>query len=241
MLAQVAKGVDVLLLCGDLTDHGLPEEAQVLASELNAVRVPMIGVLGNHDYESGKQDEVRDVLVAAGVTMLDGDACEVKGVGFAGVKGFAGGFGRALGPWGENAIKDFVREAVNEALKLEAALARLRTPHRIGVLPLRPHPRDGGRRAAGDLSLPRLQPAERTAVSLQGDGGLSRPRPPRIAGGQDRRRHSRFQRGAAAAAATLPDGPRAASSRWLSRPRWKRGGGAPGNRSLMHSNTSSCQ
>jgi Icc-related predicted phosphoesterase len=135
LLAQAAKMVDVLLLCGDLTDYGLPEEAQVLARELNAVHVPLIGVLGNHDFESGKQDEVRDVLVAAGVTMLDGDACEVKGVGFAGVKGFAGGFGRgALGPWGENAIKDFVREAVNEALKLEAALARLRTPHRIGVL-----------------------------------------------------------------------------------------------------------
>jgi len=135
LLAQAAQAADVLLLCGDLTDYGLPEEAYVLARELSAVHVPMVGVLGNHDFESGKQDEVRDILKAAGVTMLDGDACEIKGVGFAGVKGFAGGFGRgALGPWGENAVKDFVREAVNEALKLEAALARLRTPHRIGVL-----------------------------------------------------------------------------------------------------------
>jgi Icc-related predicted phosphoesterase len=67
--------------------------------------------------------------------VLDGDAHEVAGIGFAGVKGFAGGFGpRALGPWGEPAIKSFVHEAVNEALKLEAALARLRTPHRIAVL-----------------------------------------------------------------------------------------------------------
>ena len=135
LLAQAAKAADVLLLCGDLTDYGLPEEAHVLARELTAVHVPMIGVLGNHDFESGKQGEVRDILAAAGVTMLDGDACEVKGIGFAGVKGFAGGFGRgALGPWGENAVKDFVREAVNEALKLEAALARLRTPQRVGVL-----------------------------------------------------------------------------------------------------------
>ncbi len=135
LLAQAAQAADVLLLCGDLTDYGLPEEAHVLARELNAVHVPMIGVLGNHDFESGKQDEVRDILAAAGVTMLDGDACEVHGVGFAGVKGFCGGFGRgALGPWGENAIKAFVHESVQEALKLEAALARLRTPHRIGVL-----------------------------------------------------------------------------------------------------------
>ena len=135
LLAQAAHACDVLLLCGDLTDYGLPEEAHVLARELSAVHVPMVGVLGNHDFESGKQDEVSDILKAAGVTMLDGDACEIKGVGFAGVKGFAGGFGRgALGAWGENAVKDFVREAVNEAMKLEAALARLRTPHRIGVL-----------------------------------------------------------------------------------------------------------
>jgi Icc-related predicted phosphoesterase len=135
LLARAAQAADVLLLCGDLTDYGLPDEAHVLARELTAVHVPMIGVLGNHDFESGKQAEVSAILAEAGVKMLDGDACEVEGVGFAGVKGFAGGFGRgALGPWGENAIKDFVREAVNEALKLESALARLRTPHRIGVL-----------------------------------------------------------------------------------------------------------
>jgi Icc-related predicted phosphoesterase len=135
LLAEAAKAADILLLCGDLTDYGLPEEAHVLARELSVVHIPMIGVLGNHDFESGRQNEVRDILAAAGVTMLDGESCEIKGVGFAGVKGFAGGFGRgALGPWGENAIKEFVRESVNEALKLEAALARLRTPQRIGVL-----------------------------------------------------------------------------------------------------------
>ena len=71
----------------------------------------------------------------AGVVILDGDAQEVLGVGFAGVKGFGGGFGpRALGPWGEDTFKRFVHEAVEEALKLESALARLRTPHRIAVL-----------------------------------------------------------------------------------------------------------
>src|SRR5262249_33622980 len=135
LLARAAQAADVLLLCGDLTDYGLPEEAHVLARELSVVHVPLVGVLGNHDFESGHAADVRAILKDAGVTMLDGDACEIKGVGFAGVKGFAGGFGKgALGPWGEDAIKAFVREAVNEALKLEAALARLRTPHRIGVL-----------------------------------------------------------------------------------------------------------
>ena len=78
---------------------------------------------------------VRSILVDAGVHMLDGDAVELHGVGFAGVKGFAGGFGRgALGPWGEPSIKQFVQEALNEALKLESALARLKTKHRIAVL-----------------------------------------------------------------------------------------------------------
>src|SRR5215831_14371529 len=80
LLAQVAELVDVLLLGGDLTDYGLPEEAQLLARELSGVRVPLVGVLGNHDYESGKQDEVRQVLREAGVKMLDGDAVEVLGV-----------------------------------------------------------------------------------------------------------------------------------------------------------------
>jgi len=135
LLAQVAELVDVLLLGGDLTDYGLPEEAQLLARELSGVRVPLVGVLGNHDYESGKQDEVRQLLTEAGVKMLDGDAVEVLGVGIAGAKGFAGGFGRGtLGPWGEEAVKLFVREAVDEALKLESALARLRTHRRVALL-----------------------------------------------------------------------------------------------------------
>ncbi len=141
LFVQLAGLVDVLLLGGDLTDHGQPEEAHVLAHELAGVRVPLVAVLGNHDFESGKQDEVRGVLEGAGVTVLDGDSCEVQGVGFAGVKGFAGGFGRGtLGAWGEEVIKLFVREAVNEALKLETALARLRTAQRIALLHYAPIP-----------------------------------------------------------------------------------------------------
>jgi Icc-related predicted phosphoesterase len=135
-LAAAAANADVLVLCGDITDYGLPEEAKIVASAIQpAVKIPVVAVLGNHDYESGHPDEVKKILSDAGVIVLDGDAQEVAGVGFAGVKGFAGGFGpRALGPWGEEAIKSFVHEAVNEALKLESALARLRTPHRIAVL-----------------------------------------------------------------------------------------------------------
>jgi Icc-related predicted phosphoesterase len=136
LFAQISHTADVLLLCGDFTDYGLPDEARVLARELNtSLNIPVIAVLGNHDYESGKQDEIRQILTDAGVSVLDGEATEVQGVGFAGVKGFAGGFGRgALGPWGERAIKVFVQEAVDEALKLEAALARLRTNQRVAVL-----------------------------------------------------------------------------------------------------------
>src|SRR5439155_8766181 len=96
LFAQVADQVDMILLGGDLTDYGLPEEAQVLVRELSVVKVPVIGVLGNHDYESGKVDEVRKVLSDAGVKMLDGDACEVVGVGIVGGKGFAGGFDRGV-------------------------------------------------------------------------------------------------------------------------------------------------
>lgn len=136
LFSQAAEMADVLLLCGDLTDYGLTEEAQVLADELSVVKqMPVVAVLGNHDYESGTPEDVNRVLTEAGVHMLDGDAIEIEGVGIAGVKGFAGGYGRhALGPWGENGIKSFVNEAIQEALKLEAALAKLRTKKRVALL-----------------------------------------------------------------------------------------------------------
>jgi Icc-related predicted phosphoesterase len=135
LFARIADTADILLIAGDLTDYGLPDEARVLARELTAIHMPVVAVLGNHDLESGKGDEVRQIVCDAGVVVLDGDAYETHGVGIAGIKGFGGGFGqRALGPWGETIIKQFVREAVDEALKLEAALARLRTRHLIALL-----------------------------------------------------------------------------------------------------------
>ena len=135
LFGQVAEHADVLALCGDLTDRGDPDEARLMAKALSSVTVPMVAVLGNHDYESGKEREVSKILCDAGIHVLDGEAHEVLGIGFAGVKGFAGGFGRrALGPWGEDLIKRFVREALDEALKLETALGQLRTERRVVLL-----------------------------------------------------------------------------------------------------------
>lgn len=136
LFAKITESADVLLLCGDLTDYGTVEEAKILAKEITStLRIPALAVLGNHDFESNQQHELVQILSDAGVTVLDGDSYELHGVGFAGVKGFAGGFGRrSLGAWGEPIIKSFVHETINEALKLEAALARLRTPQKIALL-----------------------------------------------------------------------------------------------------------
>lgn len=136
LFSQVAELADILVLAGDLTDYGLEEEAHILIREMAPVaRMPTVAVLGNHDFEAGHPEKVRDILCDAGVIMLDGETCEIYGIGFAGIKGFGGGFGRGtLGYWGEPTIKSFVQEAIDEALKLETALARLRNEHRIVVM-----------------------------------------------------------------------------------------------------------
>jgi Icc-related predicted phosphoesterase len=135
IFAHAEGRADVLLLCVDLTDHGHPEEAHVLVHELSVVKLPIIAVLGNHDHESGHAARIAEVLSESGVRVLDGDSHTVDDVGFAGVKGFCGAFGRrTLGPWGEPAVKAFVKEALDEALKLESALARLRTQRTVALL-----------------------------------------------------------------------------------------------------------
>jgi len=135
VFAQISETADILVLCGDLTDYGLVEEARAFVKETSVVRIPMVGVLGNQDFESNQQVEITKVFKDAGIAILDGETVEIAGIGFAGIKGFAGGFGRrALGPWGEEIIKQFVHEAVNEALKLESALARLRTEQIVAIL-----------------------------------------------------------------------------------------------------------
>ena len=136
LFVAASKAADVLLICGDLTDYGLAEEAQILAEDIRRhVTIPVLAVLGNHDFESGHVTEVREAMESAGVTMLDGECTEIGGVGFAGVPGFGGGFGpRMLNAWGEPVIKAFVQEAIDHAMRLEQALARLHTEHRVVLL-----------------------------------------------------------------------------------------------------------
>ena len=131
LFEAASRDADVLLLCGDLTDYGLEEEAVLLADDLRQhCAIPVLAVLGNHDHESGQVEGVCEALDGAKVKLLDGGACVVGGVAFVGVKGFGGGFGRwALSAWGEPAVKAFVQAAVDEALKLDAALSRLDTEH----------------------------------------------------------------------------------------------------------------
>ncbi|NUP06683.1 MAG: metallophosphoesterase [Polyangiaceae bacterium] len=135
-LAGVSEAADVLLLCGDLTDYGTLEEAKILAREVAGIRIPILGVLGNHDFESDKAEEVTSILADAGVRILDGGTFMHRDVGFAGIKGFCGGFGRGtLGHWGEPVLKRFVQEAIDEELKLETALARLHmVPTRVVLM-----------------------------------------------------------------------------------------------------------
>src|ERR1700686_1033331 len=134
-LSRVRDEADVLVLSGDLTNYGQPEEMEPLLNVVVRSRVPIISVLGNHDYESGKQAELMRMMTAAGIKVLDGTAYERDGVGFAGTKGFVGGFGRGmLTAFGEAEIKTFVRASIDEALKLARAMSQLRTPKRVVVL-----------------------------------------------------------------------------------------------------------
>lgn len=135
MFAEISEAADVVALCGDLTNFGRTGEAETLAADLQACAIPVVAVLGNHDYECGQPDEVARILAGIGVHMLDEQAVVVKGVGFAGVKGFIGGFDRGeLGAFGEPAIKAFVDESINEARKLENQLRSLRVERTVAVL-----------------------------------------------------------------------------------------------------------
>jgi len=134
LFARVSQEADVLALCGDLTNFGKTPEAEILAEDLQACTIPVVGVLGNHDYECGQPEEVARILHEAGVKLLDGEAYEVGGVGFAGCKGFIGGYGRhMLSAFGEPAIKAFVQAAVDENLKLESSLRMLRNDRIVVV------------------------------------------------------------------------------------------------------------
>lgn len=126
LFKEISKEVKVLLICGDLTDTGDEGEAMVLAEELRSCSIPVVAVLGNHDYEKGRHKLIRQIIQKENVHMLDGEAIIIEGVGFAGVKGFGGGFdNHKLSMFGEGAMKSFVQEAVDEALHLDRALSRL--------------------------------------------------------------------------------------------------------------------
>jgi Icc-related predicted phosphoesterase len=132
---EASAKADALVLCGDLTNFGKVSEAEILGEDIAKCTIPVLGVLGNHDYECGQHEEVARILRQAGMVLLDEQAHEIAGVGFAGVKGFLGGFGRGeLAPFGEPEIKAFVDVANNEARKLENALRSLRTEKIVAVL-----------------------------------------------------------------------------------------------------------
>lgn len=135
LFADIEKAADILSLCGDLTTHGAPEQMKAFVDELAGLDIPIVAVLGNHDFESASEQECSDILCDAGVHVLDGTHIVLEGIGFAGTKGFAGGFGRgALGPFGEKLMKDFVNAALDEALKLEKALHQLDTDTKVVLL-----------------------------------------------------------------------------------------------------------
>src|SRR4030095_8003374 len=134
--AEISSNADIMLLCGDLTEYGLPEEAEALVADIiAAVKIPMLAVLGNHEFAAGQAELVGKVLDDAGINVLDGEAIEIAGVGFAGIAGFGGGFRRRmLNTWGETLIKQCVQESISHAVRLEQALAKLQTERRIVVL-----------------------------------------------------------------------------------------------------------
>jgi Icc-related predicted phosphoesterase len=135
LFSRISQEADALALCGDLTNFGKTSEAEILAEDLQACAIPIVGVLGNHDFECGQPEEVARILHEGGLRLLDGEAVEISGVGFAGAKGFIGGFGRhMLSAFGEPAIKAFVQASVDENLKLESSLRMLRTERTVVVL-----------------------------------------------------------------------------------------------------------
>jgi Icc-related predicted phosphoesterase len=141
LFSDICRAADILVICGDLTTHGEPDQIRALLGEMEGVSIPTVSVLGNHDFEAGAEDEITAILQDRGIEVLDGSNCVIEGIGFAGVKGFGGGFGRGmLGPFGERLYKEFVQAAIDEALKLETALRTLDAETRIALLHYSPIP-----------------------------------------------------------------------------------------------------
>ena len=155
-MERVRDEADVLVLAGDLTNYGKSSEMEPLLNILVRLRIPIVAVLGNHDYESGQEQDLMRMMIAEGIKLLDGTGYERDGVGFAGSKGYIGGFGRgALTAFGEREIKAIVQSAIDEGLKLERALAQLRADRRVVVLGSCPGRRNRGGRVSRDLPVSR--------------------------------------------------------------------------------------
>ena len=134
-LETIHHEADVLLLCGDLTDAGQRAQVEVLAAELRGTRIPMLAVLGNHEYFAGTPEATVELLSEVGVRVLRGDTVEIGGVGFVGTKGFVGGFGaHSMRPSREPGMQAILETTVAEASMLEAGLARLDVRRRVVVL-----------------------------------------------------------------------------------------------------------
>ncbi len=135
-VGQIEGEADILVMAGDFTDTGLASEMEVLIKDLTQIRVPMVAVLGNHDYESDKEELLKKMMRDSGILLLDGGAvCEFGGVGFVGTKGFCGGFGSTLiQPFGESGLKTFIQESIDEAVRLENSVTKLDCKHKVGVL-----------------------------------------------------------------------------------------------------------
>jgi Icc-related predicted phosphoesterase len=135
LFSDICREAQVLAICGDLTTHGGTDQIEAFVDELRGFDIPVVCVLGNHDCESGQEEQITALLSDHGIHVLDGTSVEIEGIGFAGAKGFGGGFGRrTLGPFGEKIYKDFVQAAIDEALKLETALRTLTTDTRVVLL-----------------------------------------------------------------------------------------------------------
>jgi uncharacterized protein len=137
---NIGQEADVLVIAGDLTDNGLPEEVATLIEGLQQLTIPILATLGNHDHESGKAEELVDMCTSAGITILNGTAHEIDKVGFVGTKGFCGGFGSCMiQPFGEDVLKTFIRTSIDEAMNLENALAKLTDcQHKFAILHFAP-------------------------------------------------------------------------------------------------------
>ena len=136
LFETVHEDADVLCLCGDMVNFGKTREVEILIEDLKTCRIPMVGVMGNHEHECGQPDHVMEMLCDAGVRMIGaGRSYEIEGVGFAGGKGFVGGFGRyMLSAFGESSIKSFVQEAIEDANQIETSIRSLRTERSVVLL-----------------------------------------------------------------------------------------------------------